>query len=400
MKTRRAQLDIILRVPSNNIISTFILGAFIASLVTGFFSTFLDHKRGLIQAGTRSKGLLYFSRLRLGFSNGFYITISNSCIAEVAPAYMRGLLIALYAYWVNIGQILGSVVVNYTKDRMGKYSYQIPIACLCIVPLLLSAGLFFVPEFPRWLLAASKNIMEVLRTHSVAPECLNSEWMEIITGIDEEKSLSKNVEELEMFRGANLQRTLPCYGVIGSMNFSGCWFIIAFQTYFFAIAGISKSFRFTIVNTCLGLLGVVLWDAMGNEVGDAIVAFVAFYMFFYNGCLKSTSYTLATELVSSRLRVWTVGTATSFGCGPKYDYIWAGLNFIYVLFYYFFVPETRDWSLEELDELFEKRVGVKGFQTYQTTVGNEAFGNIRAKLGPSSRIGHKGGRIRVYLQLG
>lgn len=132
------------------------------------------------------------------------------------------------------------------------------------------------------------------------------------------------------------------------MNFSGCWFIIAFQTYFFAIAGISKSFRFTIMNTCLGLLGVfcgmyAIWQlagrrvvcmvgylacalcflsmaiagtvkATGNEVGDAIVAFVALYMFFYNGCLNSTSYTLATELVSSRLRVWTVGTATSFGC--------------------------------------------------------------------------------------
>ncbi|KAL6412389.1 hypothetical protein AUP68_03592 [Ilyonectria robusta] len=205
------------------IISAFVLGAFIASLVAGLFGTFLGHKRGLwlaclinfaacgIQAGTSSKGLLYFGRLLLGFSNGFYVTFSNSYIAEVAPAHLRGLLVALYACWMNIGQILGSVVVNYTKDRMGKSSYQIPIACLCIVPLLLSAGLFFVPESPRWLLHRGKEQQarlswEVLRAHSAAPECLNFEWMEIITGVEEEKSLSKNVEGLEMFRG---EKSLP-----------------------------------------------------------------------------------------------------------------------------------------------------------------------------------------------
>ena len=159
-------------------------------------------------------------------------------------------------------------------------------------------------------------------------------------------------------------------------------------------------------------------NAPANAVGDAMVAFVAVYIFFYTGCLNSTSYVLATELVSSKLRVWTVGSATSFGCilswvtlfvtpyfinpqdlnwvsaflrthlvnislilmshrkGPKYGYIWAGLNFVYVIFYYFFIPETRDRSLEELGELFENRVSVKRFQTSKTTVRDVALHDI------------------------
>ncbi len=47
--------------------------------------------------------------------------------------------------------------------------------------------------------------------------------------------------------------------------------------------------------------------------GRALVAFTAIFYFFYNGCVGAASYPVATELVSSRLRAWTVGTATSLG---------------------------------------------------------------------------------------
>jgi len=48
-----------------------------------------------------------------------------------------------------------------------------------------------------------------------------------------------------------------------------------------------------------------------QTTGRVLVAFTAIFMFFYNGCLGTASFVVATELVSSRLRTWTVGTATS-----------------------------------------------------------------------------------------
>lgn len=74
----------------------------------------------------------------------------------MAPAHLGGLLVVLYAYFMNIGQVLGSLVDNYIKDRLDKTSYQIPIAYLCIVPFFLSIGLFFILESPRWLLHKGK----------------------------------------------------------------------------------------------------------------------------------------------------------------------------------------------------------------------------------------------------
>jgi MFS family permease len=72
-----------------------------------------------------------------------------------------------------------------------------------------------------------------------------------------------------------------------------------------------------------------------KATGETLVAFTAMFMFFYNGCVGAASYPVATEVVSSRLRAWTVGTATSLG------YILAWLtNFCTP---YFINPDQLNW---------------------------------------------------------
>jgi hypothetical protein len=162
--------------------------------------------------------------------------------------------------------------------------------------------------------------------------------------------------------------------MIACQTASGVWFLIGYQTYFFTIAGITKAFEFSIMNTCFGFLGVnvgmfairhlfgrrsilmlgavacalcQLASAIAASVhgagsgsssstnGLVVVAFTAVFMFFYNGCVGAVSYPVATELVSSRLRAWTVGSATSLG------YILAWLtNFTAP---YFINPTNLNW---------------------------------------------------------
>jgi hypothetical protein len=56
----------------------------------------------------------------------------------------------------------------------------------------------------------------------------------------------------------------------------------------------------------------------------------------------------------------------------KYGYIWFGSNMVLVLFVIFFVPETKDRTLEEIHEMFEANLPVKDFKTYVCT-GVEAM---------------------------
>jgi MFS family permease len=200
------------------ITSLLTLGAFISSLLAGVFSMYLGRKYALwiacllnfvalaIQIATTDIGVLYLGRLLLGFSNGFLVTFSNVYTAEISPAHLRGVLVALFAWWVNIGAVWGTIVDNYTKGIMGMNSYRIPIACLYIVPVMLGIGLFFVPESPRWLLhrnreQEARRSLERLRADSVSAEYLELEWAEMIRGVEEEKRIAKSIEISDMFRG-------------------------------------------------------------------------------------------------------------------------------------------------------------------------------------------------------
>lgn len=207
------------------ITSLLTLGSFVSSLVAGYFASYFGRREGLwvacvlnavacaIQIGTDSAGVLYLGRLLLGFANGFLVTFSNVYTSEASPAHLRGVMVALFAYWVNIGSIIGSVVVNYTKNRMDKLSYRIPLACLYIVPTILAVGLFFVPESPRWLLhkgrdQQARRAFEQLREGAIEGEELELEWTEMIRGVEEEKKLARNTPFMDMFRGMCINRVV------------------------------------------------------------------------------------------------------------------------------------------------------------------------------------------------
>jgi hypothetical protein len=58
--------------------------------------------------------------------------------------------------------------------------------------------------------------------------------------------------------------------------------------------------------------------------------------------------------------------------GPQYTYIWAASNFLCVVWFYFFLPETKARSLEELDEIFEARIAARKFKLYECRIVEDA----------------------------
>lgn len=161
----------------------------------------------VIQIATENKGVVYLGRIILGVGNGFLVTFSNIYTAEAAPAHLRAVMVALFSEWVNIGSIVGSVVTNATSKHLEKSAYQIPIGTLFIVPVVLSIGLFFVPESPRYLLykgknEAAKKALAALRGNSLQPQELELEWVEMEKGIEEEKRTAASIGPLDMYKGA------------------------------------------------------------------------------------------------------------------------------------------------------------------------------------------------------
>lgn len=91
-----------------------------------------------------------------------------------------------------------------------------------------------------------------------------------------------------------------------------------------------------------------------------------------NNQLRAFTFGLATAL--NFLGNWAgtfsapyfINTA-KFDWGPKYGYIWFGSNMLCVVFTWFFLPETRDRTLEEIHEMFEARLPARKFKGYVCT---------------------------------
>lgn len=87
---------------------------------------------------------------------------------------------------------------------------------------------------------------------------------------------------------------------------------------------------------CMLIVAITATTSAGTLVArNCLIAFTSLYMFAYNAFVGAASYPVATELVSTRLRSWTVGSAISLGyflawltgfCSP-----------------YFINPENMNW---------------------------------------------------------
>lgn len=53
--------------------------------------------------------------------------------------------------------------------------------------------------------------------------------------------------------------------------------------------------------------------------------------------------------------------------GARIGFVYGGCSFLALLWVYFFLPELKGRSLEELDEMFESRVPTRKFRKYVCT---------------------------------
>lgn len=102
-------------VPQQLISSFLQIGTIIGVLLTHLFARYFGRKPAIwaaslvsfvaagLQVGTESLIGLYFGRLLIGASNGFFITFANIYTAEASPSHLRGAIVSFFGIWVSIG---------------------------------------------------------------------------------------------------------------------------------------------------------------------------------------------------------------------------------------------------------------------------------------------------------
>jgi sugar porter (SP) family MFS transporter len=396
-----------------------------------------------LMVGMTNLGGLYAGRLLLGMSNGFLVPYCVTYMAESAPSLLRGPILGMSTFQTSLGALFGILVDNYCGKYGGNLSWQIPLAVMYIVPTFLTVLLLFLPDTPRFYVTRGedeKAVQAIRRLRGITDEAfLRAEVEDIKSAYLMEQELHAGVHLRDMFRGPDLRRTLLSYGAnIGGIA-TGVTFMAGFSVYLFVQAKVGSPFVWVMISLAIALTGnmaafpamryfgrrellmvtsvvssammfgmAIVYTVAGRSpaASKALVGLSIVYTWVYGLGQGPVLWALGTEIPSQRLRSQTVGTASGLnfvvgwvvsfctpyfinpdqlGWGPKYGYIWGASNLILAVWAFFFVPETKGRSLEQLDELFEKGVSARKFSSFvvERQLVDDFTGNDKGNGGAS-----------------
>ncbi|KAH7347170.1 general substrate transporter [Plectosphaerella cucumerina] len=358
-----------------------------------------------------------------GIPWGAFQSVTPAYASEVAPVKLRPLLTTFINMCWVIGQFLSAAVNYSTVRRTDQWSYRIPFGVQWVWPIPILIGLAFAPESPWWYVrkgnrdAARKSLLRLTARGQPGFDVDNT--LAMIEHTNEmERELKEGVTYRDCFKGTDLRRTEVVVGVwlvqtLGGQNLMG------YFSYFMIQAGLdpSNSLAMSMANSGLGLVGTAgswfLMSYVGRRtihfsglcaqltiliiVGSlsfggsnasvwATAAMLILFTFVYDFTVGPVTYSLVSELSSTRLKNKTIVLARSaynasnifvnvmtnyqlssaaWNWGSRAAYFWAGSCFLSTIWVYFRLPEPRGRTYAELDLLFEHGVPARKFAKTQ-----------------------------------
>jgi sugar porter (SP) family MFS transporter len=392
-------------------VSSLLLGAIAGAFGSGVLSDMYGRKKVLIvvalffavsctfTALATSSIVFISARVFGGLAVGAASVLSPMYVAEVAPPKNRGMLVSVYQLAIVLG-ILCSYTINYGLHNIDN-NWRWMFATGIIPSVLFFVGLFFIPESPRWLYKAGKKDDSLKVLTGIGGESLAK--VEILEIAESLKGDSSSVSMGELFKPSVRKVMFVGFLLAIFVQISGINTIVDYAPKILLAAGVEINnallqtslvglinFIFTFVAIFfidkIGRRSLYLIGSMGMVITLILLA-ISFYLkmegvftlicilsfiAFFASCIGPVFWTLVSEIFPNRIRGKAVAFASftqwifnflvvllfphflaSLGGGKTFLFL-AAMSFLQLLFTYFYVPETKGKSLEEI-ELFWKR---------------------------------------------
>ncbi|KAL1878131.1 hypothetical protein VTK73DRAFT_8011 [Phialemonium thermophilum] len=391
-----------------------------------------------VQAPSKTHGQFLAGRFVLGFGVSFCCVAAPCYVSEMAHIRWRGTLTGLYNCTWFIGAIVSSFVVYGCSFIDSIEAWRIPIWCQMITSGIVAVGVFFLPESPRWLMAQDRydDAEKVLATYHGDGRrdhpTVQLQLKEMMAKISSEASDKKWWDYHELWDTHSARRRLicvigmACFGQISGNSLSSYYMAAMLKS-----AGITEQHKvlaLNSINPALCLIGAVSGARMTDVVGrrplliytiifasvcfaiitgtsklatddpnqkaaaNATVAFIFIFsvVFSFGWTPLQSMYIAETLPTATRAKGTALGnfassaasTVLQYSSGPAFENIQYYFYIVFVfwdlfeaVFMYFFFPETKDRTLEELAEVFEapnpvkKSLEKRTAQTVLNTVG-------------------------------
>ncbi|HEX2916191.1 MAG TPA: sugar porter family MFS transporter [Chloroflexia bacterium] len=347
-------------------------------------------------------GWLIAARVIIGLAIGVGSYVGPLYISEVSPAEVRGRLVTFNQLAIT-GGILVAYLADYALADFGGWRWMFGVA---VIPsLILLAGMFFMPESPRWLLkqgrtAEARSVLS--RTQS--PDLILAEMNAIRESEYEQKGNWR-----DLFRGGPRRALIIGVGLAIFQQITGINTVIYYAPTIFQSAGFGSAqnsilpaviigivnFAMTIVALPLpdrvgrrpllliGLIGqfvglvalgiVFLSSNISGTLGWLAVLGMVVYVGFFAIALGPVFWLLISEIYPLRVRGLgaSVATVANWGSnlvvsltflsllnliGTSFTFwLFAVMCIFSWIFTYYLVPETKGRTLEQIEA--EERAG-------------------------------------------
>ena len=393
-----------------------VIGCIVGPLVAVGLADRIGRKKALLAAaalfGISAIGtalpttIAQFNLFRIvgGIAVGLSSIVSPMYIAEIAPARIRGRLVAVNQMGIVGGSFIAIVVAWALAHWAVPGEWRWMFASICVPIALLLAGLIFVPESPRWLVQKGRDEEAIRVLTRIEGDAHAISEMRAMTAASAEP-VGRFVE---LFRPGLRIALLVGVGLAVFQQITGTSILFAnaptvFQKAGFASesAAIGQTVLLQIWNVAMTFASMWLVDRVGRRplllwgvagMGAGLVAmglifanrfsgiYVLLVMFFAIGAyiisLAPLTWLIMSEIFPTRLRgkgmaVASISLWVAFFLGLQLFpmmreffirrsgtiagmfYTFAGVCAVAFLFFLKFVPETRGKTLEETSRLFE-----------------------------------------------
>ncbi|KAK6953079.1 hypothetical protein Daesc_005379 [Daldinia eschscholtzii] len=359
------------------------------------------------------------ARAFLGFFTSFISQPSPVLIAELAYPTQRGKVTALYNTFFYFGAIFAAWSTFGTFKIQSTWSWRIPSLLQGAIPAFQLLGLYFVPESPRYLVSrgrqeqARKFFVEYHAGGDVSSPLVKFEMDEIEHAITEEAQVLSATSWIDLIRTpANRKRTFIALIIGWFSQWNGVSVVSYYLVLVLNTIGITDVKDQTLINgllqifnwlvatfcgalmvDCLGrrtlfllsgvgmLCSYIVWTGLTSAfvtghsegMGRAVVAFIFIYYFFYDIAwtpmlqaytVEIYPYTLRGRGLSFTLITSFVGLIVGNQVNPiamkeigwRYYIVFCCLLTFLLILVWFFFPETKGHTLEEIRDVFEGKL--------------------------------------------
>lgn len=404
------------------VVSSALVGAVIGAAANGILADLYGRKKVIIATAlifalgsiicgfASSIGWLIAGRMILGLAIGMVNFVVPLYLSEISPQKVRGMLVSLYQLAITAG-ILFSYLINRIF-ALTEYNWRWMLGSGLIPAVILLVGISFLGDTPRWLISKKREAEAKEIFKKIDPDAdADSHIKEIQTTIKHARRRSKHTFQswmlmpvivgigmmfMQICTGINtiIYYTATIFKAAGFSNTIGALYatigvgVVNFLMTFIAIFFTDRLGRKPLLYA--GLAGVTislfilggsfyLADILGSSLKWVAIGSIVVYIACFAFSLGPIGWIIVSEIMPLKIRglAMSICTMANFGfnfvvaltfpvmlerIGEAHTFwIYGFIGIFSLWFTYYWLPETKGRSLEDIEQNWTHRTPARKF---------------------------------------